>query len=221
MLSFIYMKILESQPSRYDRAINVISFGAARRLIAELVDQNVRPGDTVLDIGCGTGTAAILAARKGATVVGVDVSHGMLAIAGRKIESEGCADRIELLEMGISGIDSIREDGFDVVISTLVFSELSSDEQDYALHHARRVLKHDGRLAIVDEVRPNRMVPRVLYALFRLPLLCITFLLTQTTTRPVEGLAERVAAAGFKIDHMERRGLGTILYLTAAVGEDP
>ena len=66
MSSYVYMKILESQPERYDRGIALLSLGAADRCKKKLVDETVRPGFHVLEIGCGTGTMAILAGRAGA-----------------------------------------------------------------------------------------------------------------------------------------------------------
>ena len=59
MSSYIYMKILESQPERYDRGIALLSLGTADRCKKKLVEENVRPGSKVLEIGCGTATMAI------------------------------------------------------------------------------------------------------------------------------------------------------------------
>lgn len=215
MSSFVYMKILESQPRRYDRGIALLSFGRSRKVKERLVAENVRPGDHVLDIGCGTGTVAILAARAGARVTGFDVSAPMLTVAREKIESLGLDDRIELIEMGISGMDGFADGSFDVVLSTLVFSELSSDEQSYALHHSFRILKPEGRLEVADEVRPETFGKRFFYDLVRIPLLVLTFALTQTTTRPVEGLPGLIRQAGFRILREQRSALGSFLYLAA------
>jgi hypothetical protein len=50
----------------------------------------------------------------------------------------------------------------------------------------------------------------------RLPLLVATFALTQTTTRPVDGLPELLSEAGFRVEKEERTALGSLLYLLAA-----
>jgi demethylmenaquinone methyltransferase/2-methoxy-6-polyprenyl-1,4-benzoquinol methylase len=215
MSSYVYMKILESRPKRYDRGISLLSLGAADRWREKLVEDNVRPDSRVLEIGCGTGTMAILAALRGAEVLAFDVSAGMLEVARRKIDASGVAGRIELEEAGVSGMDKLGDDSFDLVMSTLVFSELSRDERAYALRHAHRVLQSGGRLAIADEVRPRDAVKRLAHGLLRIPLLIATFALTQTTTRPVAGLSDLVADCGFRIEWEQRSFLESFLYLVA------
>jgi demethylmenaquinone methyltransferase/2-methoxy-6-polyprenyl-1,4-benzoquinol methylase len=217
--SYVYMKILESQPERYDRGIALLSLGAADRCKKKLVAENVRPGSRVLEIGCGTGTMAILAGRAGAEVLAFDVSGAMLEVARRKIDASGLADRIRLEERGVSGMDKLAEERFDLVMSTLVFSELSRDERNYALRHAYRVLKTGGRLAIADEARPRSLARRLAHGAVRIPLLIATFALTQTTTSAVDGLSDLVAEAGFRIESEERRSLDSFLYLVARKDE--
>jgi ubiquinone/menaquinone biosynthesis C-methylase UbiE len=213
--SFVYMKILESQPRRYDRGIALLSLGRSEDARARLVAENVTAGDRVLDLGCGTGTAVVLAARAGGRATGVDISAPMLAIAREKVEAASLGDRIELMEMGISGMDGFADASFDVVMSTLAFSELSPDEQTYALAHASRILRSGGLLAIADEARPTTVGKRLLHGLVRLPLLAVTFALTQTMTHAVDGLSERVRQAGFRVETEERTALDSFLYLVA------
>lgn len=219
MSSYIYMKILESQPERYDRGIAVLSLGAARRAQRRLVADNVCADMRVLEIGSGTGSLALLAAEAGAHVQGFDISAGMLEVARSKVRAEGLEDRIELFEMGVAGMDSLERESFDLVMATLVFSELSRDEQRYALAQAHRVLRPGGRLALTDEVRPDRRAERLIHGLVRFCLLVVTFALTQTTTRAVEGLPEEVTRAGFRIEIEERSSLGSFLYLVARKDE--
>lgn len=219
MSSYIYMKILESQPRRYDGGIALMSLGGADRCKQKIVDENVHAGFRVLEIGCGTGTLAILAARAGAEVVGFDVSDPMLDVARGKIRNAGLSDSIHVEEMGVSGMDKYAAESFDVVASTLVFSELSHDERVYALRHTYRVLKPGGRLVLADEARPRTPLKRLLHSAVRIPLLVLTFALTQTTTSAVNGLAELVSAAGFHIEREERRSLDSFLYLVATKEE--
>ena len=215
MSSFIYMKILESQPERYDKGITLLSLGAADRGRRWLIDECVRPGLRVLEIGCGTGALTVLAAQKGAEIVAFDVSGPMLGMARRKVDAAGLSDQVRLEEWGVAGMDALDDESFDVVLSTLVFSELSADERAWSLRHALRVLRPGGRLGIVDEVTPEGLGEKLVHGAVRLPLLLLTFALTQTTTQPVDGLPELVSEAGFRVEKEERTALGSLLYLLA------
>jgi demethylmenaquinone methyltransferase/2-methoxy-6-polyprenyl-1,4-benzoquinol methylase len=215
MFSYIWMRILETQPRRYDLGIAMLSLGASERMKNRLVTENVHAGERVVEIGCGTGTMAILAAARGARVLGFDISQPMLERAREKIDAAGLSEQVELIEMGISGMDELADGEIDLVMSTLVFSELSHDERVYTLRHAHRILKHGGRLAIADEAVPRSPFKRLLYLALRLPLLLVTFAVTQTTTRAVDGLTEHVSRAGFRVESEVRTRLDSFLYLTA------
>ena len=66
MFSYIFMKILESRPGRYDKGINILSLGVTKRIRSMIVSRFIKKDSRVLDIGCGTGTLAIDSSRKGA-----------------------------------------------------------------------------------------------------------------------------------------------------------
>ena len=221
MFSYIYMRILESQPECYDRGIALLSLGHSERIKRRLVDDNVRRSFKVLEIGCGTGTMSILAAQRGAHVLGFDVSHAMIEIAQRKTAAAGLSEAVDVMEMGVSGMGWLAENSLDLVMSTLVFSELSRVERAYALRQSYRILKPGGRIAIADETRPRGIGKRLLHGAVRIPLLLITFVLTQRATKAVEGLPELVAETGFRIDIEERRFLGSFLYLVATKQSTP
>jgi len=94
MLSYIYMKILESSPGRYDRGISWLSLGQINRVKPKIADEGGKLGSRVLEIGVGTASLAILMAEKGAAVTGFDVSPGMLEVARRKIEAAGLSGKM-------------------------------------------------------------------------------------------------------------------------------
>lgn len=221
MLSFIYMKILESRPSRYDAGIRWLSLGAADRTRREIAGRAIRPGDRVLDIGTGTGALALLATEKGAEVVGMDVSASMLSVAEAKRKQHNAGDRVTLIEAGVAEMDAaLAGMTFDVATACLVFSELSQDEQRYALRQVRERLRPGGLLVVADETRPPGLLKRVLYGLIRLPLAILTLLLTQTGTRPVQGLEAKVVEAGFNVERTDRRNLDSFLVLYARKEDD-
>jgi demethylmenaquinone methyltransferase/2-methoxy-6-polyprenyl-1,4-benzoquinol methylase len=198
------MKILESAPRRYDRGLKLLSLGKIDKIKEKIAKEFVKDGEKVLEIGCGTGTLALMMAARGAFVVGFDVSKGMLEVAKEKVRASRAEESVKLEEKGVAEMDSFEDESFDKIVSTLVFSELSSDEQIYALEESKRILKHEGLLIIGDEVPPRTILRRVIHHLIRLPLAIITFILTQTITHPVKGLEEKIRKVGFEVVSCDR-----------------
>lgn len=83
------------------------------RTIAEALE--IQPGDTVIDVGCGSGVLSFVAARLGAgRVYGVDLSEEAVAVARRNAERLGLADRVELRVGDL--LEPVRGIQADVVI---------------------------------------------------------------------------------------------------------
>lgn len=205
------MRLLESAPSRYDRGIRLLTLGRAGRAYDRLTSQ-IEPGWRVLDLGSGTGALALRAAARGAEVVALDVNPAMMAIARQKAEMVGAANRIVWREMGAAELDALPNGSFDAVCSGLCFSELTPDERRYGLRHALRLLRPGGLLLLADEIRPRQLWKRTLIAAIaalRAPLAALTWLLTQTTTHAVPDLPGLVEAAGFEVQDVQVRLLGS------------
>jgi ubiquinone/menaquinone biosynthesis C-methylase UbiE len=201
MSTYVLMRILESAPSRYDRAIRILTLGRLDEAYDRLVSR-IQKGHRVLDLGCGTGALTLRAAEKGAHVKGIDVNPQMLEIAQRRANEAGLAQNVEWCEMGVAELGSEGSDSYDVVISGLCFSELTEDELTYALKQARRILRPGGLLLVADEVQPKSIAKRALIWLTRFPLVVITYLIAQTTTSAVPHLPQRVGEAGFHVESM-------------------
>jgi SAM-dependent methyltransferase len=107
---------------------------------------NVQPGERILDVACGTGVVARLAATRAGpsgTVRGLDISGAMLAVARSLPAVEGA--RIEWLEA--SAVDIPLPDAtFDVVLCQQGLQQFA--DRSAALREMHRVLTDDGRLAV-------------------------------------------------------------------------
>ena len=109
----------------------------------------IRPGDRVLEIGCGTGNLALLVKREipNAEVTGLDPDPRALERAARKARRRGVALR---LDRGFAGALPYADASFDVVLSAFMFHHLPETEQEGMLAEARRVLAPGGRLELLD-----------------------------------------------------------------------
>lgn len=196
------MKILETAPGRYDKGIRILTLGRLGKAYDRLIS-HIRRGQKVLDLGCGTGALTIRAAQKAAKVKGIDINSQMLEIAQNRAAEANLAQNVELCEMGVAELGGEESESYDIVMSGLCFSELTEDELLYTLRQAKRILKPEGLLLIADEVRPKSISKMILNWLIRIPLVTITYLITQTTTKAVKNLPEKVEKAGLAIQSIK------------------
>jgi len=203
MFSYVFMKILERRPKSYDRLMDKADRGqirAAKERVCGLVPKDAG----VLEIGCGTGELASMIIGAGSVVDGFDVSPSMLGAARERIIKEGLGGKFTLRRMGVDGMDEFPDKAYDVVVSTLVFSEFTDDERRYALFHSQRVLKPGGMLIIADEVKPDVRALRVLHNAIRTPMVLVTYLISSSSTKPLENIREEIEGAGFMVEMEEK-----------------
>lgn len=211
------MKVLESAPDRYDMGIRILTLGRLDKAYDRLTSY-IKSGQKVLDIGCGTGALTLRAALKGANVKGIDLNLQMLEIAQKRANKTNVKKNVEFCEMGAAELDSEKTENYDVVMSGLCFSELTEDELIYTMKEVKRILKPKGILLVADEVIPNRLSKKMFNWLIRFPLVIITFILAQTTTKAVDNLPEMMEKAGFLIESVRLNKMGNFIEL---IGKKP
>jgi ubiquinone/menaquinone biosynthesis C-methylase UbiE len=138
-------------PVMYDAVLWLTFRGGERRLRRRVLElSGVRPGEAVLDVGCGTGTLAVMAKRvvgRSGTVCGVDPSGEMLARARSKAVRAGVEVQFEnAAGQALPFADS----SFDVALSTLMLHHLGRAARGELAGELRRVLRPGGRVMIVD-----------------------------------------------------------------------
>lgn len=110
----------------------------------------VQPGMDILDIGCGTGAHLKLYQDKNCNVFGVDLSPAMLQIAEKKLGKNANLQQIDATETGFA------DNKFDLILSSTVLHEMSPQVRSDVLKEAKRILKNDGHIIIID-FHPGRV----------------------------------------------------------------
>ncbi len=103
----------------------------------------ISPGEDVVDIACGTGNAALLAAALGARVVGVDAARRLLEVARERAQAQKVM--LELRDGDLHALP-VKDDAADVVLS--VFGVIFAQDPAQALREVARILRPHGRVLI-------------------------------------------------------------------------
>jgi len=129
---------------------------------ALLREASIQDGYRILDLGCGTGTLALLLKRahRGAEVFGLDADAEALKLARTKLEGAGVEVR---LDQGLASALPYADGRFDRTLSSLFFHHLSSDLKLEAMREILRVLRPGGEFHIADWGKATGPVMRLAF----------------------------------------------------------
>jgi ubiquinone/menaquinone biosynthesis C-methylase UbiE len=125
-------------------------FGQIARTIENVAEefmarQPLQPGSRVLDVACGTGNLAVIAARRGCVVSGIDIASNLIEQARARAAAEGLRidfDEDDAEALPFSGCK------FDLVVS--MFGVMFAPRPDVAAAELLRVTKSGGRVALAN-----------------------------------------------------------------------
>jgi SAM-dependent methyltransferase len=136
---FAQLKAVQREGWSLFAPLEAVTTGTAAQLVKHA---RIRAGQTVLDVGCGTGVAALTAARAGAKAWGLDLSPALLEHANRHAALAGL--KIDFREGDVEALP-YENFTFDVVISQ--FGHMFAPRPDVAVGEMLRVLKPGGTIA--------------------------------------------------------------------------
>ena len=154
---------MEKMVSSYDSYMRRVTLGREGALRQATLDlAQVKAGDCVLEVGCGTGTLTLAARRQvGPTgqVFGIDVIPGMIELSQRK-----AAQAHENITFQLGAIDDIpfSANQFDVVMCSFMIFHMSENTRRKGIAEIYRVLKPQGRLLVLDLALPTQPVQRAI-----------------------------------------------------------
>lgn len=140
----------------YDLLVWLLTRGRERAFRqAELAPLRLRRGESVLDVGCGTGSLALEAKRQvgPGSVLGVDASPEMIARAARKAKRTGL--EVEFATAPAQALP-FGDGRFDVAMTSMMLHHLPRSSRGQCIREMRRVVKPGGRLLLVDFEAPAR-----------------------------------------------------------------
>lgn len=159
-------KMFDNISSSYDFNNNLLSVGidkSWRKLLVKEISE-VKP-DTILDVATGTGDVAIALAKKikQANIIGVDISEGMLDVGKTKIKALKLENTIILRKGDCENLD-FEDNSFSAV--TVAFGVRNFEDLNKGLQEILRVLKVNGKLAILEFSRPSKQPVAGLFKLY-------------------------------------------------------
>lgn len=198
--------VIKSQMERmvdsYDSYMKKITLGrenALREMTVKLA--GVKPGDSILEVGCGTGTLTLAAKRQvgpSGKVFGIDIIPGMIE---RSIQKAAQAALDVTFQLGNIEAIPFPENQFDVVMCSFMIFHMSEKVRRKGITEIYRVLKPQGKFLALDLGLPTHSVSKMVVKTF------LGFML-QHNLQELVPLMEEAGFLGTKVLPAKYRVLG-------------
>jgi demethylmenaquinone methyltransferase/2-methoxy-6-polyprenyl-1,4-benzoquinol methylase len=138
----------------YDAIAHSSEWASTEKGITSL---GLKGGESVLEIGYGTGHALVSLAKAvgdSGTVQGVDISEGMQGVASRNVEKASLSEQVKL---GVGSVPPLEfpDESFDVVFLSFTLELFPEGVIEEVVAECRRVLKDGGKLGVVAMAVPR------------------------------------------------------------------
>ncbi len=134
---------------QYDEIFTRSLIGRAQRnAVWEIARRHFQPGDSILELNCGTGEDAFFLAASGMTVLAYDASPGMVEVANRRKQRGNVGPEVEFRVLPTEDLSALRDRGlFDGVFSN--FSGLNCvSDLTKAAHDIARLIRPGGKAVL-------------------------------------------------------------------------
>lgn len=205
----------EQDPATFESTERFFRVGYRANLVPEWipaltgVEEKLRAGATVIDVGCGHGAPLLLLAEAfpRSRFIGYDVHAGSVEIARQRATEAGLADRIRF---EVNHCHGYPDEGADVITFFDAFHDLGDPVG--AAAHARRALADDGTLVLVEGRAGDDLATTLATApLASISFAASTFMCTPNSLSQPVGLALGAQAGERRLrEVLEQAGFGTI-----------
>ncbi len=129
------------QDSFYDGWLYHLFVDPVLRRVHRLVRSQVKPGSTLIDIGCGTGELLFSLADVGSELVGVETSKRMWSFADRQVRARGF-NNVQILFGDGAKLENFSAGSFDYAIACMVLHEMDASQRLPVLKEMQRLAPH-------------------------------------------------------------------------------
>ncbi len=201
----------------YDLLFNLISLGKIPR-VKKWILKKINAGDSVLEIGCGSGWLTCQCAMKGASVVTIDTSDKMLDLAKKRAKKKSVYKNIQFIKMDFLNQfnPKIIKTTFDKIIFCFFLDIFPHDSMVYQLiKNAQYLLKENGQLIIADELQIENPVAKKVITYIRFPVFKFLELSTNTIYPKMHDYIKLLRKSGFEEIDIKKSLFGYLGVLTA------